>query len=63
MRIRLGILAVLTLLVVACSGSRASTAPSSAPSDLPSGAPSAASDLTIFGAASLARVLDEVPGR
>ena len=58
MRVRLAIVAVLALLLVACSGGGSgSTAPSTAPSDAPS---AAAADLTIFGAASLAKVLQEV---
>ena len=69
MRRRFVLLAILALVVAACSSGGASTASSVAPSvapsvaasDTPSAAPSAADvELTIFGAASLAKVLDEV---
>ena len=63
MRIRLGLLVVMALLFAACSGGGgASPAPIVAPSVAPSKAPSTAvgAPLTIFGAASLAKVLDEV---
>ena len=65
MRICLAAPAILAMVLAACSAGGVSTSPSVAPSaatsDAPSKAPSAATvDLTIFGAASLAKVLDEV---
>lgn len=57
MRSRILLIATLASIIAACSNGGASTAPTEAPSEASN---STAADLTIFAAASLATVLDEV---